>query len=94
MDPKPTSPPSRGLAVASLVSAIVALVILIIPFVGVFTSAVLGPLSVVLGGMAVSRGSPGSPHRRIALAGLTIGVIAVVVLVIFLATGAYSERAR
>jgi hypothetical protein len=89
-----TPPPPRGLAFASLASAIVGLGILIIPFVGVFSSAILGPLSVMLGGMAVSRGGPGSPYRRTALAGLTIGVIAVVVLVLFLATGAYSERAR
>ncbi len=86
--------PPRGLALASLASAIVALAILIIPFVGVFTSALLGPLSVILGGIAISRARPGSPYRRTALAGLTIGVIAVVVLIVFLATGAYSERAR
>lgn len=94
MSTTPTPPPSRGLAFASIVCAVIALAILIIPFVGVFTSAVLGPLSVVLGGMAVSRGAPGSPFRRTALAGLIIGVIAVVVLIVFLATGTYSERAR
>ena len=88
------TPPTRGLALASVVSAIVGLGILIIPFVGVFTSALLGPLSVILGGVAISRTGPGSPYRRTALAGLIIGAIAVVVLVLFLATGAYSERAR
>jgi Na+/proline symporter len=94
MSTTPSPPPPRGLAFASLVSGVIALVILIIPFVGVFTSAVLGPLSVVLGGMAVSRGGPGSPYRRTAYAGLVIGLIAVVVLIVFLTTGTYSERAR
>jgi hypothetical protein len=88
------APPPRGLALTSVAAGLVALVILIIPFVGVFTSAMLGPLSIILGGVAVSRGGPGSPYRRTALAGLIVGAIAVVVLILFLATGAYSERAR
>lgn len=82
------------MALTSVAAGLVALAILIIPFVGVFTSAILGPLSIILGGVAVSRGGPGSPYRRTALAGLIIGAIAVVVLILFLATGAYSERAR
>jgi hypothetical protein len=88
------TPPPRGFALTSVVAGLVGLVILIIPFVGVFTSAILGPLSIIFGGVAISRGGPGSPYRRTALAGLIIGAIAVVVLVLFLATGAYSERAR
>lgn len=84
----------RAFAIGSLVSAVLALAILIIPFVGVFTSAVLGPASVALGAVGVSRTKEGGPNRKLALAGLTLGLVALVVLIVFLATGAYSERAR
>ena len=84
----------RAFAIGSLVSAVLALVILIIPFVGVFTSAVLGPVGVALGAVGVSRTKDGGPNRKVALAGLTLGLVALVVLVVFLATGAYSDRAR
>ncbi|HEX2052767.1 MAG TPA: hypothetical protein VHJ78_03440 [Actinomycetota bacterium] len=84
----------RAFALGSLVSAALALVILVIPFVGVFTSAVLGPAGVALGAVGVSRTRDGGPNRKLALAGLTLGLVAVAVLVVFLATGTYSERAR
>ncbi len=84
----------RFFAVGSLVSAVLALVILIAPFVGVYTSAVLGPVAVALGAVAVSRTKDGGPNRKVAFAGLTLGLVALLVLVVFLATGAYSERAR
>ena len=84
----------RAFALGSLTCAIVALVILIIPFVGVFTSAVLGPASIALGAVGVSRTRDGGPNRKLALAGLSLGVVALLILVVFLATGAYSEYAR
>ena len=84
----------RTFALGSLVASLIALVILVIPFVGVYTSAVLGPVGVVLGALGVSRTKDGGPNRKLAFAGLTLGLVAVVVLVIFLATGAYSEYAR
>jgi len=84
----------RTFAIGALVSAVMALVILVIPFVGVFTSAVLGPLSIALGAVGVSRTKDGGPNRKMALAGLTLGLVALIVLVVFLATGAYSEYAR
>lgn len=84
----------RSFALGSLVASVVALVILIIPFVGVFTSAVLGPVGIALGAVGVSRTKDGGPNRKLALAGLTLGLVALAVLVVFLATGAYSEYAR
>jgi hypothetical protein len=84
----------RRIAIASLVLAVFALVILVIPFLGVYTSAVLGPASVALGAVAVSRTKDGGPSRKVALAGLTLGLVAIVILIVFLATGAYSEYAR
>jgi uncharacterized membrane protein len=84
----------RNFALGSLVASLVALVILVIPFVGVYTSAVLGPVGVALGALGVSRTKDGGPNRKLALAGLTLGLVAVILLVIFLATGAYSEYAR
>ncbi|HVL51204.1 MAG TPA: hypothetical protein VM754_06865 [Actinomycetota bacterium] len=84
----------RTFAIGSLVCAVMALVILVIPFVGVFTSAALGPLSIALGAVGVSRTKDGGPNRKMALAGLTLGLVALIVLVVFLATGAYSEYAR
>jgi hypothetical protein len=92
MNTAPQSSPA--VAFVSLLSAIVALAILIIPFVGVFASALLGPLAVVLGGLELHKSTQGAPYRKIALSGLVIGVIAIVVLIVFLATGTYSERAR
>lgn len=84
----------RTFALGSLVASLLALVILVIPFVGVYASAVLGPAGVALGALGVSRTRDGGPNRMLALAGLTLGLVAVIVLVIFLATGAYSEYAR
>lgn len=84
----------RAFAIGSILSALLALAILIIPFVGLFTSALLGPASVALGAVGVSRTNDGGPNRKLALAGLTLGLVALAVLVIFLATGTYSERAR
>jgi hypothetical protein len=84
----------RVLAIASLLCAVFALVILVIPFLGVYTSGVLGPASVALGAVAVSRTKDGGPNRKVALAGVTLGLVAVIILIVFLATGAYSEYAR
>lgn len=84
----------RTLAIASLVCATFALVILVIPFLGVYTSGVLGPASVALGAVAVSKTKDGGPNRKVALAGVTLGLVAVIILIVFLATGAYSEYAR
>ncbi len=84
----------RAYAVGSLVCAVFAMVILVIPFLGVYTSGVLGPASVALGAIGVSRTKDGGPNRKMALAGLTLGLVAVILLVVFLATGTYSERAR
>ena len=84
----------RALALGSMICAIFAMVILVIPFVGPFTSGALGPASVALGAVAVSRTKDGGPNRKLALAGLTLGLVAVILLTIFVATGAYSERAR
>lgn len=86
--------PSPALAVVSLLSGILALAILIIPFMGVFVSALLGPLAVLLGGLELKKSAPGAPYRKIALSGVVIGAIAIVVLIIGVSTGTLSERAR
>jgi ABC-type Fe3+-siderophore transport system permease subunit len=92
--PDGSQSPPRTLAIAAVVCALAAILILVIPFIGVFVSAVLGPLAVVLGAVAVKRAGPGIPHRRLALAGLALGVAAMALLTAFLATGFYSEYAR
>lgn len=84
----------RAFAIGSLVCAVLAMVLLVIPFLGVYTSGILGPASVALGAIGVSRTKDGGPNRKLALAGLTLGLVAVILLVIFVATGTYSERAR
>jgi hypothetical protein len=84
----------RAFAVGSLVCAVLAMALLVIPFLGVYTSGILGPASVALGAVGVSRTKDGGPNRKLALAGLTLGLVAVILLVIFVATGTYSERAR
>lgn len=84
----------RAFALGSLLSAVFAVVILVIPFLGVYTSGILGPASVALGAIGVSRTKDGGPNRKLALAGLTLGLVAILLLVIFVATGTYSERAR
>jgi hypothetical protein len=91
---KPMPNPSPALAVVSLVSGILALTILIIPFVGVFVSALLGPLAVLLGGLELKKTNEGGPYRKIALSGVVIGAISIVVLIVGVATGTFSERAR
>ena len=84
----------RAFAIGSLVCAVFAMALLVIPFLGVYTSGILGPASVALGAIGVSRTKDGGPNRKLALAGLTLGLVAVILLVIFVATGTYSERAR
>jgi hypothetical protein len=84
----------RGFALGSMLCAVFAMVTLVIPFLGVYTSAILGPASIGLGAVGVSRTKDGGPNRKLALAGLTLGLAAVILLVIFVATGTYSERAR
>lgn len=84
----------RHFALASLVTGVLAMLVLVIPFVGVYTSAALGPASVALGAVGVSRTRDGGPGRKMALTGLALGLTAIALLVVFLATGAYSEYAR
>ncbi len=84
----------RFFAIVSLACATLAVVILVVPFLGVYTSGLLGPASVALGAVGVARSKDGGPSRKMALAGLTLGMVAVIILVVFLATGAYSDWAR
>ncbi|CAN5865970.1 hypothetical protein BH23ACT12_BH23ACT12_18100 [soil metagenome] len=84
----------RAFALGSLSCALLAMMILMIPFLGVYSSAILAPASIALGAVGVSRTKDGGPNRKLALAGLAFGLVAVMLLVIFVATGTYSERAR
>jgi hypothetical protein len=75
----PAAPPSAGFAVTSLVLGIIAF----IPPAGV----ICGPLAVVFGALRLRRGSAG---RGMAVAGFTLGIIAVLLYtawVIVLAAG-------
>lgn len=58
--------PGNGLAIASLVCGIIGIIIFAI---------VLGPLSIVFGGVGLSRANKGASHKGIAIAGLVLGII-------------------
>jgi hypothetical protein len=66
---------SNGLAIVSLVCGIVGLF---------FLGFIFGPLALILGGMALYQASRGIGHRGIAWAGLILGVIDVVLLIVIL----------
>lgn len=82
------------LATGSIAAGLLGIAILIIPFIGVFAAAVLDPLAIGLGWRAAVLAEGSGRHRQTALAGVSLGSFALGLLVMFLLTGAYSERAR
>lgn len=66
---------SNGMAIAALVCGIVGLF---------FLGFIFGPLALILGGLAVYHANRGMGRRGIAWAGLILGVIDVVLLIVVL----------
>jgi uncharacterized protein DUF4190 len=66
---------SNGLAIAGMVCGIVGL--LLFP-------PVLGPLAIIFGGVGLSRAGNGAPHRKMALAGIILGVLDILLWVVLL----------
>lgn len=85
---------ARAYSISSVAAAVLAIAIMVIPFVGPLTAAVLSPAGVALGAVGVSRTKDGGPNRKLALLGLTLGLVALLLVVLGFATGEFSERAR
>jgi hypothetical protein len=70
-------PQTSGLAIASLVSGILALFIL---------GVVFGPLAIIFGGVALSkiRKNPEVKGRGLAVAGLVLGIVATILIIVIL----------
>lgn len=66
----------NGMAIASLLCAIVGLLILEI---------ILGPLAIIFGAIGLSRANKGAPNRGLAVAGLLIGGFDVLVFLLLIA---------
>jgi hypothetical protein len=67
---------SNGMAVAALVCGIVGLFVLQI---------VLGPLAVIFGGIGLHHANRGARHRGMAWAGLILGIVDVLAIIVILA---------
>ena len=76
-----TAAPSNAMAVASLILGIVGLVLFWIPVVGF----VLAILAMVFGGMGIARAKAGGGSKGLAVAGLTLGAIDVVLMILAVA---------
>lgn len=73
-----------GFAVAALVLGIIALIVGLIPYVGLLTLFVLGPVAVIIGIVAMVRTKNDiRPGRRVARIGLVLGIAAMVVALIW-----------
>lgn len=85
--------PGRMSALGSVVAAVLGALLLVIPFIGVYAAVLLDPAAIALGARAY-RSAQTPTHRRLGLAGLLLGLLALAGLIVFLGTGAYSEFAR
>jgi hypothetical protein len=73
-----TARASNGLAVAGFVCALVGLLIF---------QFILGPLGIIFGGVGWARANHGAPRKGLAIAGVIIGAIDLIVLIVVLAAG-------
>lgn len=74
----PAAPPSKGLAIGSLVVGIIALLLSLIPVIG-FLSWILGPAGLIMGVLAVNK--PAS--KGLAIGGIVTSVLAIVVCILW-----------
>lgn len=72
----PPQQQGNGLAIAALVCGIVGLLI---------ANIILGPLAIIFGAIGLSRANKGAPRKNMALAGLILGIIDIVIIVIIIA---------
>jgi uncharacterized protein DUF4190 len=79
--PDPAARQGNGLAVAGMVCGIVGLLI---------AGIILGPLAIIFGGIGLSRANKGAPHRGQAIAGLVLGILDVVLIVILIAAASHN----
>jgi len=75
----PPAQPTNGLAVAALVVGIVGVVL----FWTVWGGVILGILGLVFGAVGLSKANHGAPNKGMAVAGLTLGGVAVVGSILF-----------
>ena len=83
--PREAPQQTNGRAIAGLVLGILAVVLLTRPI-----AVVLGALAIVFGAIGTSRARAGAPHKGVATAGLTLGIIAIaasLVLIIIVMIG-------
>lgn len=74
------SPQTNGRAVAGLVLGILAVLFLTRPI-----AFILGTLAIVFGAIGTSRARAGAPYKDMAIAGLTLGIIAIAVSLLLVA---------
>jgi len=82
--PMPLAPaPSRtnGLAVASLVLGILALVL----FFTIVFPIILGILAVIFGAIGLGKANQGAEHKGLAIAGMILGVLGIGAMILFVA---------
>jgi hypothetical protein len=71
--------PANGLAVAALVVGLIGLVL----FWTVWGGVILGVLGVVFGAVGLSKANRGAPNKGMAVAGISLGALAIVVSLLF-----------
>jgi hypothetical protein len=73
--------PTNGLAVASLVCGILAVIL----FFTIIFPIILGILAVIFGAVGISKASQGGGHKALAIAGLICGVVGIAAMIVFVA---------
>ena len=73
--------PTNGLAVASLVCGILAVIL----FFTIIFPIILGILAVIFGAVGISKANQGGGHKALAIAGLICGVVGIAAMIAFVA---------
>lgn len=77
-NPQPAAPPSTGLAIGSLVVGIIALLLAIIPIIGML-SWILAPAGLIMGVLAVNKPA----GKGLAIGGIVTSVLALLVCILW-----------
>jgi uncharacterized membrane protein len=75
------APLTSGMAIAGLVCGIVALVFSIVPFIGMLLTPAPAILGIVFGAIGIAQANKGGAHKRLAIAGVVCGALALVIVV-------------
>ena len=82
----PQAPPTNGLAIASLVCGILAVLL----FFTIVFPIILGILAVIFGAIGIGNANKGGGNKGLAIAGLVCGIVGIVAMIVFVTVFATS----